>query len=110
MSRRVKSLFDAFSSREPVPTPHQVRSRLSLENALGRRHDLSGIEDVLRIERLLDGAHGVDGLGAKLGFEIFLLALPDAMLAGAGAAHRLRPLDQPMHELLAARHLFGILD
>src|SRR5260370_3780294 len=26
--------FDAFSSREPVPTPHQVRGRLSLENAL----------------------------------------------------------------------------
>jgi hypothetical protein len=29
------SLFDAFSSREPVSTPHQVRGRLSLENALG---------------------------------------------------------------------------
>src|SRR5476649_1646985 len=29
------SLFDAFSSREPVSTPHQVRDRLSLENALG---------------------------------------------------------------------------
>jgi hypothetical protein len=27
--------FDAFSSREPVPTPDQVRSRLSLENAMG---------------------------------------------------------------------------
>ena len=26
--------FDAFSSREPVSTPHQVRGRLSLENAL----------------------------------------------------------------------------
>src|ERR1700730_17052873 len=30
------SLFDAFSSREPVSTPHQVRGRLSLENALQR--------------------------------------------------------------------------
>src|ERR1700730_13274604 len=29
-----RSLFDAFSSREPVSTPHQVRGRLSLENAL----------------------------------------------------------------------------
>jgi hypothetical protein len=29
------SLFDAFSSREPVSTPHQVRGRLSLEDALG---------------------------------------------------------------------------
>jgi hypothetical protein len=27
--------FDAFSSREPVSTQHQVRGRLSLENALG---------------------------------------------------------------------------
>src|SRR5437868_15525220 len=26
--------FDAFSYREPVSTPHQVRGRLSLENAL----------------------------------------------------------------------------
>src|SRR5438445_12118359 len=26
--------FDAFSSREPVPTPHLVRGRLSLENAM----------------------------------------------------------------------------
>src|SRR5438445_12475325 len=26
-------LFDAFSSREPVPTPHRVRGRLSLEPA-----------------------------------------------------------------------------
>src|ERR1700685_3626739 len=26
--------FDAFSSREPVSTPDQVRGRLSLENAL----------------------------------------------------------------------------
>jgi hypothetical protein len=25
--------FDAFSLREPVSTPHQVRGRLSLENA-----------------------------------------------------------------------------
>jgi hypothetical protein len=28
--------FDAFSSREPVPIPDQVRDRLSLENALGQ--------------------------------------------------------------------------
>jgi hypothetical protein len=31
-----KSLFDAFSLREPVSTPDQVRGRLSLENALER--------------------------------------------------------------------------
>jgi hypothetical protein len=27
-------LFDAFSSREPVSTPDQIRGRLSLENAM----------------------------------------------------------------------------
>jgi hypothetical protein len=32
--RGSNSLFDAFSSREPVSTPDQVRGRLSLENAL----------------------------------------------------------------------------
>ena len=55
-------------------------------------------------------AHGVERLGAELGLQIFLLALPDAVLAGAGAVHRLRALDQAVHELLAARHLVGIVD
>jgi hypothetical protein len=34
--RRAKEVvfIGAFSSREPVPTPDQVRGRLSLENAL----------------------------------------------------------------------------
>ena len=64
----------------------------------------------MRIERLLQRAHRIDRLGAELGLEIFLLALPDAVLAGAGAAHRLGALDQPVHELLAARHLVGIVD
>ena len=41
------SCFDAFSLREPVPTPDQVRGRLSLENALVlvrpiSRNDLGG--------------------------------------------------------------------
>src|SRR5882724_8212081 len=91
------------SSPFAAPSPPQ-------EHSLPHWDDLSGIEDVLRIERLLDRAHGVDGLLTKFGLEVFLLALPDAMLAGAGTAHRLRPLHQPMHELLAARHLVGIID
>ena len=49
-------------------------------------------------------------LGPEFGLQIFLLALPDAVLAGAGAAHRLRALDQAMHELLAARHLLRVVD
>jgi hypothetical protein len=32
--RGSRCCFDAFSSREPLSTPDQVRGRLSLENAL----------------------------------------------------------------------------
>src|SRR5260370_42042132 len=31
---RIEDLFDAFSSREPVPPPDQVRGHASFENAL----------------------------------------------------------------------------
>ena len=64
----------------------------------------------MRVERTLQRAHGVQRLGPEFGQEIFLLALPDAMLAGAGAAHRLRALDQAVHEILAARHLVRVID
>src|SRR6266851_3672617 len=77
---------------------------------LARRQDLSGIENILRIQRLLQRAHGVDGLGAEFGPEVFLLALPDAVFAGAGPAHRLGALHQAMHEVLAARHFVTIVD
>src|ERR1700710_2041776 len=74
------------------------------------RHDLARIENILRVECLLQRPHGIDGLGTELGLEVLLLALPDAVLASAGAAHRLRALDQAMHELLATRHLVGIVE
>ena len=61
-------------------------------------------------QRLLQRAHGVERFDAEFGLEAFLLALPDAVLAGAGTAHRLCALDQAMHELLAARHLFLVVD
>src|ERR1700738_2206675 len=97
--------------KEELPIAPRRKSRRGIISfALRRRKDLSGIEDVLRIERLLHRAHGVDRLGPELGFQVFLLALPDAMLAGAGAAHRLRPLDQTMHEVLAARHFVAVVD
>jgi hypothetical protein len=38
-NRALVFCFDAFSSREPVSTPDQVRGRLSLENALFDRND-----------------------------------------------------------------------
>src|SRR5579864_2479583 len=73
-------------------------------------NDFPGIEDVLGIERLLDRTHGLDRLAAELALQVFLLALPDAVLAGAGAVHRQRAFDQAMHELLPARHFVGITD
>src|SRR6185437_7590232 len=89
----------------------RVRTRRRGESRqLAGRNDLPGIEYVLRIERALERAHGVERLGAEFGFEVFLLALADAVLAGAGAVHRLRALHQAMHELLPARHLLAIVD
>jgi len=43
-------------------------------------------------DRAPASAHGIDRLGQSSALRYFLLALPDAVLAGAG--HRLRPLDQ----------------
>src|SRR6202790_3527418 len=103
--RLVSSTRQIGGGTSPVAAPSRPQ-----EHSLPHWDDLSGIEDVLRIECLLDRAHGVDGLLAKFSLEVFLLALPDAMLAGAGAVHRLRPLHQPMHEFLAAGHLVGIID
>src|SRR5437588_2396333 len=88
----------------------RTRLRRVYAGSSGCRHDLPGIEDVPRVERLFQCAHGVDRLIAEFGLEVFLLALPDAVLAGAGAAHRLRAFDQAMHELLAAGHLLGVVD
>src|SRR3979490_2914691 len=78
--------------------------------ALVSRQYFSRIEDVLWIERMFQRVHGVDRLDPEFGLEILLLALPDAVLAGAGPAHRLRALHQAMHEVLAARHLVAIVD
>src|SRR6266478_7433408 len=69
--------------------------------ALDRRQYLSRIKDVLRIERLLQCAHRLDRFRAEFGREVLLLALPDAVFSGAGAAQRLGALHQAMHEVLA---------
>src|SRR3954447_10566793 len=95
--------FPAASARSAAPI--QARGC-----ELGGRQYLSRIEDILRIERLLQRAHRVDGFRPEFSHEVFLLALPDAVLAGAGAAHGLRALHQPMHEFFAARHLFAVVD
>src|SRR5580704_12985509 len=43
-------------------------------------------------------------------FEIFHLALADAMLARAGASHGERPLDQALDESLDALHLLAVIE
>src|SRR5262245_64199274 len=58
-----------------------MQRRLSIQ-----REDLAGIENALWVQAFLDLAHDVDG-AAKFAFEEFLLALADAVLAGAGAVH-----------------------
>src|ERR1700733_14388277 len=63
------------------------------------------IHNVERIERPLDGAHGIERRRAVLGGKIFHFALPDAVFAGAGPAHPQRPLDQALEEFFDARDL-----
>ena len=70
-----------------------------LRRSAVRTENLAGIEDVERVERALDRAHGVERRLAVLGQEIFHLALADAVLAGAGAVHRQRALDQPFEQM-----------
>src|SRR5690348_2439744 len=48
--------------------------------------DLSGVHQSVRIERSLDRPHHVHGFAELVG-EVFDLAEPDAVLAGAGAVH-----------------------
>src|SRR5258707_14982624 len=86
-----------------------MEGRIGGSRTSSRGQYLSRIENVLRIERLLQCAHGLDRFRAEFGLEVLLLALPDAVLSGAGAAHRLRALHQAMHEVLAARHFVAIV-
>ena len=74
------------------------------------RQNFTGIENVMRIERLLERPHGLHRLRPKFLDEVFLLALTDAVFAGAGSIHCLSPLDQPMQKTFSALHLVGIVD
>jgi hypothetical protein len=70
------------------------------EGPLRDRHDLSRIHNVVGIERALDGRHGHQRRLSQLAGKIFHLALPDAVLTGAGAVHGKRALDQPLAQYL----------
>jgi hypothetical protein len=62
-------LFDAFPSREPVATPHQVRGRLSLENALRLWRSARIFDPRSRFAQLLRGwavLRAGDGLSNRI--------------------------------------------
>src|SRR3569623_827284 len=75
-----------------------------------RRNDLAGVEDVVRIERGLHRTHRLDGFRPQFGNKVFLLALTNAMLTGAGAVHAVRPLGEAMHDFVPAGQFVGIVD
>ena len=74
-----------------------------------RLDDLARIHDVERIERPFDRAHRVERRLAVLGQQIFHLALADAVLAGAGAVHGQRALDQPFEKRLRRVNLVFVV-
>src|SRR3569832_2076972 len=51
-------------------------------------NNLAGVYQVFRIERMLDGAHGIDRLLAVFLNQEIHFVQSDAMFAGAGAVHR----------------------
>jgi hypothetical protein len=74
--------------------------------------DLAGIEQVLRVDRALDQPHHVDRVAQFLDQPV-LLAEADAVLAGAGAVHRERALDQLVVDrldLVPSRAAFGSIE
>src|SRR3954464_295656 len=70
--------------------------------------DFSRIHQVLRVECVLDRAH-YSKRRTVLGFQVFHLALPDPVLAGAGSLHRKGTLDQAFAELLCGLDFGGIV-
>src|SRR5687768_3390522 len=66
--------------------------------------DLSRIEDVLRIERLFDGAHEAHAVAVLKVHELGL-AVADAVLAGAGAVQGDGAADQTLVERFSLRQL-----
>src|SRR3546814_1724610 len=74
-------------------------SRRERDDTSNRSHDLAGVQQSLRIESLLDRAHDGHGLGAVFLFEIADLAVADAVLAGAGAAHGQGAADEAVVDL-----------
>src|SRR3974377_37146 len=95
--------------RQPAPSPLSL-PLLAPNSSPLEADDLARLHDVERIERPLDRARGGERGLAVLGREIPHLALADAVLAGAGAVHRQRSLDQAFEERLHPRLLVGVAE
>ncbi len=73
------------------PVCHQTSNEPSASVLASTRQNFARVEDVVGIKGGLDLAH--DGKAtAVFGLEVFALALPDAVLASAGALHANGPL------------------
>src|SRR5258706_2362518 len=102
-SRSPSRCRTAADSRRPAPPSPPINCPGS--PALFR-NDLSWVENVMRVERLLDRAHHFDPLAVLEPHE-FLLAAADAVLAGAGALHLDRAANEPVVQRLRFGHFRG---
>src|SRR5208282_2940591 len=99
MTRLERSLLAAFGA---IVCPRCASS--------AELDDLAGVQDVERIERALDRAHGGKRRFAVLGQQILHFALADAMLAGTCSVHRQRALDQAFEESVDARDFLFVVE
>lgn len=96
------------ATRPALGPPEQSRScTIACATSRVGQH-LSRVEQSARIQQRLDAAHHVDGVGAELGHQIFRLAVPYAVFAGAGAAETKSSFDEPGIERLGQRQCLGI--
>src|SRR5215472_11204641 len=103
------------ASARPIGPPPAISTGVSsvavrsfMLPSLAERDDLARIENVERIERVLERTHRGKRRLAVLGFQVLHLALADAVLAGAGAIHGERALDQPFQQTFGARNFVGV--
>jgi len=85
------------SSLEFVVSKRDVQFPLLNTKALIAIEDLPRVHAIVGVERTLEGAHQFERL-AMFRDEILLFTEPNPVLAGAGAAHRLRALHQTHRE------------
>ena len=70
---------------------------------LALAENFAGIEQIVRVNLLLDGLHNIN-TGPGFLTQILAFALPHAMFAGAGAAHINSPLRQARRKGVQLTH------